>query len=293
MLTILHGSDLHFGAYYDPVAGEAFLDAARTSAPDLIVISGDLTQRAKVREYEEAKAYIARFPEVPLVVVPGNHDVPLYRVFERLFAPYRNYCGHIARELNTVTRIDGAMVVALNSAAPHRAIVNGRLRAEQVEFASRAFAGAAADDVRIVVVHHHLASPPDYEAEAVFPGAREILDAFEGMGVEVILGGHLHRGYVGHSSDVRRGADGEGGIVIVQSGTTTSRRGRARERGKNGFNLLRLEDGHVEILRFVHFEDRGAFLPVSIHTLPRRKDRFLPGKPSPARFRWIPDSQGE
>ena len=80
MLTIVHGSDLHFGRHFRPGVAEAFLVAVHDAEPDLIVISGDLTQRAKVREYRAARTFLAEFPDVPLVVTPGNHDVPLYRV---------------------------------------------------------------------------------------------------------------------------------------------------------------------------------------------------------------------
>jgi 3',5'-cyclic AMP phosphodiesterase CpdA len=157
--------------------------------PDLVVISGDLTQRAKVREFERARAYLDRFPDVPMVVTPGNHDVPLYRVFERIFAPYRNYKKYIEPELDTVTEVEGAVVVALNSAAPHRAIVNGRIGGDQLAFAERAFGRAAPGDTRILVAHHHMAPAPDYEDDTSMPGSRRILDRCNRMGVELILGG--------------------------------------------------------------------------------------------------------
>src|SRR5690606_38883914 len=125
-----------------PVVGEAFQVSARAVAPDLIVVSGDFTQRAKVHEYQAARAWLDRLPQVPLVVTPGNHDVPVYRVWERLTAPYRNYRSWISPDLDTVTRIPGLVVVALNSTAPLRAIVNGRIDRAQIEFAATAFAQA-------------------------------------------------------------------------------------------------------------------------------------------------------
>src|SRR5687767_5293833 len=113
MVTILHASDIHFGEPYNPVMGEAFLKIARTVKADLIVVSGDFTQRAKVHEYEAARKWLDALPELPLVVTPGNHDVPLYRVFERLFEPYRNYRRWISEELDSVTRVPGVTVVSL------------------------------------------------------------------------------------------------------------------------------------------------------------------------------------
>lgn len=279
MITLLHASDLHFGPAFDPVAGEAFQVAARKMEPDAIVLSGDFTQRAKESEFSEARAYLDRLPELPIVVTPGNHDVPLYRVFERLFSPYRNYRTWISEEMDSVTRIPGATIVSLASTAPLRAIVNGRIDQDQVDFAARAFQEAGPADVRILVAHHHFAPAPDYEGDRAIPGAREVLDALSGMEVELVLGGHLHRAYIGNSLDVYPGQDREHGIVIVQSGTTTSQRGRARESAKNSFNVIRVAGEHVEITHFMYFDDLEGFAPFSTHAFPRRSARYFPLDP--------------
>jgi 3',5'-cyclic AMP phosphodiesterase CpdA len=279
VITILHASDVHFGPPYNETAGEAFLAAARVVAPDLIVVSGDFTQRAKVREYEAARAWLDRLPRVPLVVTPGNHDVPLYRVWERLTDPYRNYRTWISPELDSVTRIPGLIVASLNSTAPLRTIVQGRIDRAQVEFAARVFQQADPADARIVVAHHHFAPAPDYEGDRAMPGAREVLDALNSNRVELILGGHLHRAYIGNSLDVYPGVDRDHGIVIVQSGTTSSSRGRARERAKNSFNVIRLAHDHLEITHCMYFEDVRAFKPFSMHAFPRRDSRYFPRDP--------------
>ena len=143
MLTVLHGSDLHFGKHFDPDAAAIFRELVDTLTPDLIVLSGDFTQRAKLREYRAARDFLSDLPEIPVVVTPGNHDVPLYRFWERALAPFWKYRRFISRELDSVTQIEGATVVSLSSAAPRRAIVNGRLRKAQILFAARAFQGAA------------------------------------------------------------------------------------------------------------------------------------------------------
>lgn len=269
MLTVIHGSDLHFGRPHDSAAASAFRESILRLAPDLLVVSGDFTQRAKVAEFQEARAWLdALPPHLPRVVTPGNHDVPLYRVAERLAAPFRNYREWIHPELDSVTRIPGATVVSLNSAAPRRAIVNGRLDPPQIEFARRAFAGAG-NDARIVVVHHHLAPAPDYERDTPLPGAPRILEAFEAMGVDLVMSGHLHRAYIGNSLDVYQGVDRERGVVVVQSGTTTSRRGRARERAKQSFNLVRVAGDRMEVVHYMLFEGAGGFAPFSAHVFPR------------------------
>ncbi len=159
--------------------------------------------------------------------------------------------------------------MSLNSAAPHTAIVNGRIRPHQLEFAGRAFGDAPPRDARVVVLHHHLAPAPDYEGDRPLPRSRQILDALERMGVELILGGHLHRAYIGNSLDVYPGEDRDRGIIIVQSGTTTSARGRARERAKQSFNLLRVYAEHVEIQHFMYFDEAAGFAPFSFYAFPR------------------------
>lgn len=279
MVTVLHASDIHFGKPFNPVVGEAFQAAARTVHADLIVVSGDFTQRAKVHEYQAAQRWLQQLPDLPLVVTPGNHDIPVYRVLERLFQPYRNYRTWIADRLDTVTRIPGATVVALNSTAPLRAIVNGRIDRDQLIFAAQAFQESDPSDARILVAHHHLAPAPDYDGDAAMPEAREVLDALHDMQVQLVLGGHLHRAYVGNSLDVYPGRDREHGIVIVQSGTTTSRRGRARERARNSFNVVRIAQDHLVITHFMYFEDLGRFAPFSTHAFPRLGGRFFSRDP--------------
>lgn len=265
MLTILHISDLHFGPPYQEEVGEALLRFAFDLQPELIVASGDFTQRAREEQFIAARAFLDRLPGAPLVTTPGNHDVPLYRIGERLFRPLEHYQRYISQELDTVTRLPEAVVVSLNSTAPRRAIVNGRIHRGQLEFARDAFRDLPPELFRIIVAHHHFAPPPDFERVDVMPKAKRALDAFTQMRVDLVLGGHLHRAYLGNSLDVYAGMDREHGIVIVQSGTSTSRRGRAREREKNSFNLLRIDGRMIRVTHFMYFEVANGFLPTSRH----------------------------
>lgn len=277
MLTILHVSDLHFGPPFVPEVGEALLRAADVLSPDVVINSGDFTQRARQEQFREAAAFMRRLPDVPTVVVPGNHDVPLYRVFERLFDPYRHYRRFIADELDSVLRLEGVVIVALNSTAPLRAITNGRISRAQLDFCARAFTDAPVDALRIVVAHHHFAPAPDYEGGQVMPRAKRAMDRFAELGVELVMGGHLHRAYIGNSLDVYPGADRERGMIIVQSGTSASRRGRAREREKNSFNLIRVGEEVVRVTHYMHFDELGGFAPASRHIFPRPGHAYLAG----------------
>jgi len=276
VLTLLHVSDLHFGPPFVPRVGDALLAFAYSVEPDLIVASGDFTQRARPEQFRAARDYLDTLPQVPLIVCPGNHDVPLYRLWERIFSPHRHYKQYISEELNGVTRVDGATIVTLDSTAPRRAITNGRISRWQLEFCERAFAEAPEQDARIVVTHHHFAPAPDYEGGEVMPKAKRAIDSFTSQRVDLILGGHLHRAYIGNSLDVYPGADREHGIIIVQSGTSTSRRGRAREREKNSVNVIRIGDEVVRVTHYMYFDDAAGFAPVSRHIFPRSDRQFFP-----------------
>lgn len=275
MVTLFHGSDLHFGKAFDPEVADTLRRAVDDVTPDLVVLSGDFTQRAKAREYKAARAFLEGLPDVPLVLTPGNHDVPLYRVWERIGAPLRNYRRYISPELDAVTSVPGVTAVALNSTAPRRAIVNGRISDRQLLFAARAFQSAPQGDLKVVVAHHHLAPAPDFESDQILPGYQRCLDAFGKMGVDLILGGHLHRAYVANSLDVYPGGNRDHAMVIAHSGTTTSRRGRARERLRNSFNLIRAGDGRIQVTRHLFFPELRGFAPTSAHLFPRGTRGFF------------------
>ena len=260
MLTILHGSDVHFGKPHRPNVSAAFLDLARKVTPDVIVLAGDFTQRAKVRQYEQARAFLRQLQDVPVVVTPGNHDIPLYRIHERLFMPFRNYRAFISEEMDTVTRVGGAVFVALNSADPHRSIVNGRIADHQLRFLARVFQETFDEDVRILVMHHALASPLDGGSDATIPGSGALLDRFRELGVDLVLSGHLHRGFVTRSSEVRPDHRDHGDIAIVHSGTAASSRGREAERGENSVNVLRVGAREIEVISHWFENDEAGFV---------------------------------
>ena len=280
MLTILHISDLHFGPTYIPAVGEALVRAAHRLRPAVIITSGDFTQRAKREQFLAARQYLDRFPPATRIFVPGNHDVPLYRVLERLVRPYALYQEHLADTLDTVVRRPDAVIVALNSTTPWRAITNGRIRRRQLALCAEAFAEAPAGAARIVVTHHHWAPAPDYEGGEVIPWARSALDVLTQLRVDLILSGHLHRAFIGNSLDIYAGADREHGILIVQCGTSTSRRGRAREREKNSFNWIRIAARVIRITHYMYFAEVGSFAPVSRHFFPRASRPYFEQAPS-------------
>ena len=243
----------------------------------MIVASGDFTQRAKSVQFAAARAFLDRLPAAPQIVVPGNHDIPLYRVYERLTTPYALYRQYISPELDTVLVRDDATIVALNTTAPLRRITDGRIQPWQLDFASQAFRSTPAPAARIVVAHHHFAPAPDSERKRdATLGARAALDCFRRLGVELILGGHLHRSYTASSHDAFAAtdhppaSDPASGILIVECGTSTSSRGRGRERHKNSLNVIQLDDRTTTVTHWLFCPSAGSFAPASRHVFPRR-----------------------
>lgn len=273
MLNLLHISDLHFGKPFLPEIGKALLRKIEKLSPELLVISGDITQRAKLQEFKAARAYLDLMPPIPQVIVPGNHDIPLYRVFERLFQPYKLYHRYISKQRDIVLRHNNAVIVGLDSTNPYFAITNGRIRRKQLAFCARAFKTAPPGAARIVVAHHHFSPAPDYKGGEVMPKAKRALDFFTRLKVDLILAGHLHRAYVGNSLDVYPGEDREHGIIIVQCGTSTSRRGRVREQEKNSFNWVEILSDSIRIFHYMYFKDYRNFYPAARYEFARPSQR--------------------
>lgn len=279
MIRLLHISDLHFGPPYVDRVGEAVLRSAHRLEAHAIVISGDFTQRAKREQFAAARAFIDQLPGVPKMMVPGNHDVPLYRVAERLTRPHDLYREYISPDLNSVLKIDGAVLVGLDSTAPRSAISNGRIHGRTLGYCRDAFAEAAPDDARIVVAHHHFTPAPDYLHDETMPKARRAISIFIELGVEMILGGHLHRAYIGNTLDFYPGSHRDRGIVIVQCGTSTSRRGRGREREKNSLNIVDIDREMIHVTHCMYFHEEGEFAPIIRYLFPRPGRRFV--EPAP------------
>jgi 3',5'-cyclic AMP phosphodiesterase CpdA len=252
-----------------PAVAEALLQAVPSLEPDAIVVSGDLTQRAKRHQFEEARQFFDRLSDYPMLVIPGNHDVPLWRIFERLLKPHALYREIISPDLNPVLHVGNVVLVGLDSTAPRRSISNGRLDRHQLRHSEQAFAGVPEDKVRIVVAHHQFAPGHDRVFDVSMPGSQRAIDCFVDQKVEMILGGHLHRAYIGNSLDFFPGHHRDRGVIIVQCGTTTSARGKGRERDENTFNLIEAGSQTLKVTHYLYFEEVGTFAPLSVHSFPR------------------------
>jgi 3',5'-cyclic AMP phosphodiesterase CpdA len=242
MRTIVHLSDLHFGRVDDRLV-TPLIQRVRVLNPDVVAVSGDLTQRARRGEFIQAKTFLDALPFQKLVV-PGNHDVPLYNVASRLVNPFANYRRYISETLEPV-RIDEEMaLVGLNSA---RALVvrgRGRLSATQVTQAAARLRGLSQSVIRIVVTHHPFDLPEGFREANLVGRASMAMAQLADVGADLFLAGHLHVSHVGHTAERYR-IKGHSALV-VQAGTIST-----RGRGElNTFNVLRLAKPDVSIERY-------------------------------------------
>ncbi len=245
MSTIAHLSDVHFG-HHDPrvVAGvEAFLADKR---PDLVVISGDFTQRARVSQYEEACAFVDRIEGegLPVLAVPGNHDVPLYDVVRRFVRPLDRYKRFIDDDLCPYWENDELAVLGLNTARS-ATIKDGSISRDQIARIRDAFGEGQEGKTRILVTHHPLYAMPIGDEGELTKAARRNEDALAAAaeeGVHILLAGHFHRSFSKSARDMVKNA---GPALVVQAGTATSTRLRGEE--KQSFNWIEATKGTVAI----------------------------------------------
>src|SRR6476646_6847435 len=148
MARLVHLSDLHFGAHDEDLV-EAVERKADELKPDLIVISGDFTQRARTEQFKEACHFLEKLREAghEVLGVPGNHDVPLYDVLRRFLSPLTRYRRFIDETLCPFVEIDGLAVLGINTARS-LTFKNGHISHEQIDFIRRSFEGTDPDKPR-------------------------------------------------------------------------------------------------------------------------------------------------
>lgn len=269
MRTILHLSDLHAGPPFDAEKGELIVQEAAEIKPDLVVISGDLVQRAEFRkQWLLVRSLIERLP-TPRLIVPGNHDVPQYNQLGRYMWPFRAYRRYINRDLQPIYSTPDLVVIGLNTARSFT-IEGGKLSNRKIAHLERALQSHGEGVCKIVVMHHHLVQAPGplKERKPVIVGAEHTLEVLDRGGAELVLCGHIHTSYVGNTLEFN--PDLQRGTIIAQSGTTTSRRGRLWQRGKNSFNVIEIDDQVIRISQRMYLSDIRRFAPVGEHVFPRR-----------------------
>ena len=243
MTRLVHLSDLHFGAH-DEALVEAVEWHADALKPDLIVISGDFTQRARTEQFREACEFLERLRDRghEVIGVPGNHDVPLYDVLRRFLSPLTRYRRFIDETLCPFIELPGIAVLGINTARS-LTFKDGRINQSQVEFIQETFARTPADAVRILVTHHPLFALKVGEAQERAIGRQELaLDAIQDAGVDMLLAGHNHHASAQDASEL---VTRVGGALVIQAGTATSTRVREQEQS---FNTIDIADGSAAII---------------------------------------------
>lgn len=260
MAIIAHLSDMHFGAA-DPAALAALKRAVDAAAPDLVVVTGDLTQAGRRREFDEAARYFASFAP-PLMALPGNHDAPVYSLPLRFIDPWRRFRRAFGAPTDTALTLEGATIVGLNSArraGPSLDWSKGRLSTAQLRFAEQNLAPCPDRAARVVALHHPVTPGPGRAGAAVVGEVRRALDAFAGAGVDLILTGHVH------VADAIVLQHATRAMIVARAGTAASTRLRGEA---PSFNIIATDPDRIDIDTLALSPDGYA---------PRAKRRFIAG----------------
>ena len=246
---------------------DALVSDINAAKVDLVVVSGDLTQRAFGHQFRAARRMLEAF-DAPHLVVPGNHDVyPWWRFFSRLFDPLRRYKRLIEPNLAPSWRNGDVVVQGINSAFGWT-VQGGRITGRELAQIQNGFSdvpnGAPGDALKVLVVHHHLAELIALAGHDIARGAERAFDTARRAGVDLILCGHLH---IAHIASV--GKHPVDGIIVATAGTCTSNRGRGSNKAVNHYNLIDVADGELKIEERVYQPDAERFAPIGEHLFER------------------------
>lgn len=250
MRTIVHLSDLHFGRVNPALIGP-LITSVREVEPDLVAISGDLTQRARSHQFKQARSFLDALPK-PQIVVPGNHDIPLHNIFARFLEPLTKYKRFITDDLQPIYADPEMVIIGVNTA---RSLVvkGGRINESQVSRLREKFCSFAERVIKVVVTHHPFDLPEGHAERDLVGRAKMAMTGLAECGADLFLAGHLHISHTGHTK--RYNVHGHSALV-VQAGTATS----TRERGEaNSFNVLRLAHPSITVERLAWNPATAAF----------------------------------
>jgi DNA repair exonuclease SbcCD nuclease subunit len=262
MRTLIHISDLHFGRT-EPDLEEALRQKIVERKPDLIIVSGDLTQRATRKQFLEAELFFASLP-FPIFIVPGNHDVPLYSFWKRFSRPYANYRKYISNDLEPEYLDDEMAVVGINTVRILR-MKEGSVDQLQTKRVHHMFRDLEPDVFRVVVSHHPFNIPKKHRKRPM-ARVKKFWKFFEDMRIDVFLSGHLHDTLVHHEEQSYK--IDPNGSLIIQAGTAISTR---RRKEGNAFNVVTLDFPTLRIERYMALFGASIFSLTKIETFNRTK----------------------
>lgn len=236
MGLVLHISDTHFGTEQPPVV-DALLELAREQSPDLLVLSGDVTQRARRGQFGAALDFLRRVPVPEVMVLPGNHDIPLFNLLDRFVFPYRNHCAAFP-DLEPEFESPELLVIGINTTRPSRH-TQGSVSLEQIDRVCRRLRKAADRQLRIVVTHQPVRAIRDSDLKNLLRGHEGAVYAWSEAGADLILSGHVHLPHVRPLREVYPNLPRP--VWSVLAGTAVSR--RVRGETPNSVNLIRFAAG--------------------------------------------------
>lgn len=228
MSVVLQISDPHFGTEVPEVV-EALARLATRLEPDLVVLSGDITQRARASQFEAAKAFMSRV-DAPLLAVPGNHDIPLVNLWARFAHPYANHSASFGEALEPRFESRELLVLGVNTTRARRH-KNGEVDATQMRRVAEQLRHASGDQLRVVVVHQPIEVKRQQDEPDRLIGHAAAQRAWAVAGADIVMGGHIHLPYVMALPGLERP------MWAVQAGTAVS--SRVRRGVPNSVNVLR------------------------------------------------------
>lgn len=235
MTLLLQVSDPHFGTEQAPVVAalERLVAAER---PDVLLLSGDITQRATATQFAAARAFVDLLQVPQVLAVPGNHDIPLFHLPQRLFNPYGRYRRAFGDDLEPVLDLPSVLVIGVNSTRRWRH-VHGEVSPQQVETVARRLAAASARPWKIVVLHQPVAVPRETEDHNLVRGHALAIKYWREAGADMVVSGHIHLPFI---KPLVTTGSAQRVLWVVQAGTAVS--ARVRPEAPNSVNLIRVTD---------------------------------------------------
>ncbi|CAN5351645.1 metallophosphoesterase family protein [soil metagenome] len=233
MTVVLHMSDPHFGTE-QPAVADALRRFTHEQSPALLILSGDITQRARPGEFAAARAFVDALGIARRLVIAGNHDIPLFNPAARLLTPYANYCEAFGPELEPVLDTPEVLIIGVKTTRRMRHI-DGEVSAQQIERVAGRLKSARAAQLRIVVTHQPVFVINPEDEDDLLHGREPAIKSWAQAGADLILGGHIHRPYTAALHERIAGLPRR--LWAVQAGTALS--SRIRHEVGNSVNLIR------------------------------------------------------